>query len=55
MDSLAGSQTLLSPFKSVTGKVMKKCFPFLGLRVIPQRTLGHYWLHFKVDREGPTC
>jgi hypothetical protein len=34
MDSLAGSQTLLARFKSVTGKIMKKCFLFFGLRAI---------------------
>jgi len=35
MDPLAGSQTLLPRFKSVTGKIMKKCFLFFGLRTVP--------------------
>ncbi len=41
---------MLPRFKSVTGKIMKKCFPFFGLRAVPQKTLGHYWLPTQIYR-----
>ena len=43
MDLIAGSQTLPQPFKSVTGKTMKKRLPFICLQAGALRTLGHYW------------
>ena len=37
---IAGSQTLLPRFKSVTGKIMKKRFQFIGLRAVVLENVG---------------
>ena len=42
MDPLAGSQTLLPRFKSMTSKIMKKCFQFFGLAAVSEKTFAEY-------------
>jgi len=40
---IAGSQTSLPQFKSVTGNITGNLFQFIRLDATTRQTLGHYW------------